>query len=204
MTIEYILLIIFAFVLFYLNSSKKCSKEAFQAENEKCEFIPWGPSKRACIDRCRVDRSLWGGDACSQAKCYEICESCTDNEKCKWLNTRDFLEEERQKQLEEASSEINIELRGIEGDHQCVINFFHNEEIPMYILKYYESANPNAGVKVFYVKSPGKGLNTINISNLKNKIQYSFILVPIKDRKQLKPSNIVELIPNSALHLRGI
>ena len=78
--------------LVYINFFKK---ENFES-NQKCEFIPWGPSKRACMDRCRVDRELWGGDACTPSACYSICLSCVDKDKCDWLNSRDFLEEERE------------------------------------------------------------------------------------------------------------
>jgi hypothetical protein len=196
MSIEYLLLFLLALVLYYLN----LNKENFQASEPKCEFIAWGPSKRACIDRCRVDRQMWGGEACTQSKCYDICNNCSDNEKCNWLNTRDFLEEERNK-LTNQTEDINIELRGIEGDNKCVLQFLHDTRVDIYVLQYFESANPNDGVKVFYIKNPSEGINTISISNLKNRTSYSFVLVPIKDGKQMKMSNKVVLTPNESLNM---
>jgi hypothetical protein len=198
MSIEYILVIVLGFILYYLNSIKICKKENFQASTDKCEFIPWGPSKRACMDRCRVDREMWGGDACTQSKCYDICDQCADVNKCKWLNTRDMLKNENK---EPENVEVEIELNGIEADNKCILQFFHNSLVNMYILKYFESSNPNEGVKIFYIRNPKENLNTVVIDNLKNRTTYSFVLVPIANKNQLKSSNKIELTPNEMLNI---
>ena len=53
----------------------------------KCSFLPWGPDKEACINRCRnpQDRHLWGGDHCSLNKCEEICNNC-NTKRCMWVS----------------------------------------------------------------------------------------------------------------------
>ena len=52
----------------------------------QCSFLPWGPDKEACINRCRnpQDRHLWGGDHCSLNKCEEICNNC-NTKRCMWV-----------------------------------------------------------------------------------------------------------------------
>lgn len=52
----------------------------------QCSFLPWGPDKEACINRCRnpEDRHLWGGDHCSLNKCEEICNNC-NTKRCMWV-----------------------------------------------------------------------------------------------------------------------
>lgn len=192
-----IVLILITIFLVYINFFKK---ENFES-NQKCEFIPWGPSKRACMDRCRVDRELWGGDACTPSACYSICLSCVDKDKCDWLNSRDFLEEEREKIDSEDDVVPEIVIRGIEGNKNCIINFIHDEDVTMYLLKYYESSNPGAGIKIFKLKNPKEGTNSINITNLKNNLSYSFILVPLINSKISKSSNVVELTPSDRLHV---
>ena len=119
--------------------------------NVKCEFIPWGPSKRACMDRCRNDRKLWGGQACSKSACYGLCESCSDVKKCNWLDRRDTLTDPNVN-VDPAlatSTDKPLIIRGIEGDTKCVIQWFHDEKYDSYILKYYMSSRPSEGVKVF-------------------------------------------------------
>ncbi len=192
-----IVLILITIFLVYINYFKK---ENFEAPR-RCEFIPWGPSKRACIDRCRVDRDLWGGDACTMSDCYSICNACVDKDKCKWLNSRDFLEEERQKLETKETEDPEIVIRGIEGNENCIINFIHESNVTMYLLKYYESSNPGSGIKIFKLMNPKDGLNSINIRNLKNNISYSFILVPLINSRIYKSSNLVELMPSDRLHV---
>ena len=197
--ILYALVLVFTIILIYLNFFNE--KESFQNPESKCEFIPWGPSEVACINRCRVDRDLWGGDACTQSKCYDICDKCSNNDNCKWLNSIDYLEEEKKKLQNMPSNDVKIEIRGIEASNTCVIHWFHDTQVDYYLLKYFESANPNGGVKIFKIKDPKLGLNTIDIIHLKNSVSYSFILVPVIGNKQLEPSNKIDLTPNINVNL---
>lgn len=197
--ILYVLVLVFTIILIYLNFFN--DKERFQNQEPKCEFIPWGPSNVACINRCRVDRDLWGGDACTQSKCYDICDKCANNDNCKWLNSIDYLEEEKKKLQNMPPNDVKIEIRGIEASHKSIIHWFHDTQVNYYLLKYFESANPNGGVKIFKIKEPKLGLNTIEVTNLKNSISYSFILVPVIGNKQLEPSNKVDLTPNASVNL---
>ena len=179
------------------------STESFNAQtNSSCEFIPWGPSKRACIDRCRVDRALWGGDACSSSSCYSICNSCVDKDKCKWLNSRDMLEEARQKLQDSPSTmELKIDIRGIPSDKSAIINFIHDDSVDTtYLLKYFESARPGSGVNIFKIKEPKKGFNNIKIINLTNDVTYSFVIVPIILSKIQNMSDKVNVTPSGRIN----
>ena len=180
------------------------SREITQQEqiNNKCNFIPWGPSKRACMDRCRVDRNIWGGDNCTIARCNDICSSCTNKKQCKWLNTRDFTEERREQIRNNPLPELNIKLRGIEGDTECLIQFIHDSRVESYYLHYFKSASPNRGIKVLHIHTPNEGLNTIPILNLTNNEAYTFILIPVKDNEKLNLTNDVVLTPKKYLNLR--
>ena len=179
------------------------SSESFNANSESsCEFIPWGPSKRACVDRCRVDRALWGGEACSSSSCYSICNMCVDNSKCKWLNSRDMLEEARQKlQNPQPEMDIKIDIRGIPSDKSVIINFIHDDRVDNYLLKYFESANPGSGVTIFKIKEPKKGFNTITIINLKNDVTYSFVIVPMIDSKIQNMREKVDVTPSGRINI---
>jgi hypothetical protein len=60
-------------------------REKAAAAAAKCNFVPWGDTIRSCIDRCASieDRDSWGGESCTDNKCYKICKNCTNNH-CKW------------------------------------------------------------------------------------------------------------------------
>ena len=178
-------------------------QESF-TEQPKCEFLPWGPSKRACIDRCRVDRDLWGGDACTLARCNDICTSCSDTKQCKWLNTRDFLQERREENQTNPDETYNLEIRGIEGDKEAMVQYMHDpEKVDNYVLQYYKAAFPNAGVKIFYINTPAEGLNTINLTNLKNNTTYDVIVIPVKNNNKMNSSNKISLTPRVYLDLKS-
>jgi len=171
--------------------------------NVKCEFIPWGPSKRACMDRCRNDRKLWGGQACSKSACYGLCESCSDVKKCNWLDRRDTLTDPNVN-VDPAlatSTDKPLIIRGIEGDTKCVIQWFHDEKYDSYILKYYMSSRPSEGVKVFNLKTFEDGLNTKVLENLENDIEYSFVMIPVKDSKPQVLSNVLRMVPSPKLNV---
>lgn len=184
-------------ILYYINIKRL---EKFQG---KCQFSAWGPSKRGCIDRCRNDRDMWGGEACTLSKCYNICNSCSSVTNCNWLNQREFLENPNK---EQRTQEKPLKIRGIAGNEKCIIEWIAGDEDIRYMLKFYESARPNSGVKVEYLdlEKIGGGSNQHNqkiITNLYNNIEYSFIIVPIKENDKLKPSNILRLIPNENVAL---
>jgi hypothetical protein len=192
--------VLFTIILIYLNFFN--NQENYENAQPKCEFIPWGPSKVACNNRCRVDRDLWGGNACSQAKCYDICDSCVNNDNCKWLDSVDYLSEQKKINLQnQPANDVKIEIRGIEASNKSIIQWLHNSQVDYYLLKYFESANPNGGVKIFKIKEPKEGINTIDITNLKNSTSYSYILVPVIGNKQLDPSNKIDLTPNASVNI---
>ena len=195
-----LLLVLLIFILISIAFSQYKLKDKFVV-TDKCEFIPWGPSKRACMDRCRNDRKLWGGDACSKAVCYNLCETCTEVDKCGWLDRSEMLKDPNEPVVEQA--ELPLVIRGIEADRGCIIQWFHKSDADSYILKYYMSSRPTEGVKIFSIKDFNKGLNIKAIENLDNDVEYSFVIIPIKDRKRLSMSNILRMVPSPKLNLSG-
>ena len=56
------------------------------APTDLCKFLPWGPNKEACVNRCvnPEDRYLWGGEECTLSKCQDICNKCNTT-RCLWV-----------------------------------------------------------------------------------------------------------------------
>jgi hypothetical protein len=194
------LLVILILVLIVISFAVYKLQETFIVEN-KCEFIPWGPSKRACMDRCRNDRKLWGGNACSKAVCYNLCETCTEVDKCGWLSRRELLKDPNANAVRTVDTPLVI--RGIEADRGCIIQWFHKDGVDSYMLKYYMSSRPTEGVKIFSINEFNVNLNIKSIGNLENDVEYSFVIVPIKDNTRLPMSNILRLVPNPKLNIHG-
>ena len=69
-------------------------KELSEIQNDftKCEFLSKNNSnfntKQACVDRCMNpnDREDWGGDLCTNNSCEQICDTCQDKNRCRWLD----------------------------------------------------------------------------------------------------------------------
>ena len=65
------------------------------------------------------------------------------------------------------------------------------------------SSRPTEGVKIFSITDFNVNLNIKSIGNLENDVEYSFVIVPIKDNKRLPMSNILRLVPNPKLNIHG-
>ena len=68
--------------------------------------------------------------------------------------------------------------------------WIHNDQIDNYILKYYVSSRPGEGVKIFNIDDMYEGLNKLQVNNLENELEYSFVLVPVKNGVPYKSSNM--------------
>ena len=68
------------------------SMSSINGLDSECNFVPHGHTLDNCIHNCYSDFSdLWqisGG--CNQQKCSNICNNCSDKERCKWLNAVDL------------------------------------------------------------------------------------------------------------------
>jgi len=190
-----IISIIIILLLLYRN------KEKFII-NKKCEFIPWGDTHRGCMDRCRIDRQLWGEEACTMNTCFQICDDCENIKTCKWKNRTELLINPN---IEKIQTKPLI-IRGVEGSMQCLIEWIHDsvdQDNVSYILKYFVSSNPDAGIKIINISEPIKHLNTKRINNLKNKLEYTFLLLKIKNGEIINKSNIMVLSPNEKYKLKS-
>lgn len=62
---------------------KKCE----WLEPPTCKYEAKGNKVYDCIDECIGPRKIqWGGDACIYSECKRICESCNNENECKWLS----------------------------------------------------------------------------------------------------------------------
>lgn len=105
--------------------------EKIKNTSNVCSFVPWGPDKQACEDRCMnlEDRDLWGGDKCDQDACKQICESCVDNDYCEWLDrdtSLDFLKPKETKNVD-PNKPLKQNIRVIPGNRKIIIQWVTNE-----------------------------------------------------------------------------
>ena len=67
------------------NLCNNCDDEEYCAwlkkpiEDKSCKFIPYGPSKVACITNCNKEKN------CDYLNCQKICLNCQDKDMCKWI-----------------------------------------------------------------------------------------------------------------------
>jgi len=186
------------------------NKEKFIVNN-KCEFIPWGDTHRGCIDRCRIDRQLWGEEACTLSKCAQLCNDCENVKTCKWKNRAPLLKNPNIVPIKTKP----LIIRGIEGSKECLIEWIHNiddtddttdttdNDNISYILKYFVSSKPYKGIKIVNISEPSEHLNTQKINNLKNNFEYTFMLLKIKNGEIINKSNIIVLLPDEKYKLKS-
>ena len=68
---------------------EKCDdhKKCEWLEPPSCKYVPKGNKVYDCVDECIGPRKIqWGGDACVYPECKRICESCNNEDDCKWLS----------------------------------------------------------------------------------------------------------------------
>ena len=168
---------------------------------KKCEFIPWGPDKQACIDRCRSsDRDTWGGDACDVNTCTNICSSCTNQDYCEW------------KKKEPPTLEIGVKglppkqsIKLIPGNGEILIQWtpVHDINNPNdgYFLYYYKSSIPIHGVKVKKITDNNKTFSEYLLKNLDNNHNYSVVLIAYNKLGKGEQSNVVDAKPMDNIKL---
>lgn len=183
-----------------------------------CAFVPWGPDKQACEDRCMnlEDRDLWGGDRCDQNECKQICDSCVDNDYCKWLDrdtSLDFLKPEETKSVD-PNKPLKQKIRAIPGNRKIIIQWVtdeipndKNKKIIGYVVQYYKTFTQMDGIftknilndildKDLYNKN-----NTFMIDNLENGKNYSVSITAINQYGSGEQSNIVSVTPSVDIKL---
>ena len=105
-------IIYYNFYIYFKNiTNSKCFSKYLPEPFQINVNLYMGTFKKTCVDRCRNDRQIWGGNNCTISECVKICSSCTNENKCKWLKVRDFLKEAR-----ESNDNFLLQIGGIESD----------------------------------------------------------------------------------------
>ncbi len=192
-------------------------EEKIRNTSSVCGFVPWGPDKQACEDRCMnlEDRDLWGGDKCTQDACRQICDSCKDNDYCKWLDkdtSLDFLNK-KEKSTIDPNKPLKQEIRAVPGNRKIIIQWVTKElskkedEIMGYVIQYYKTFTSLDGI---FTKNISKDIldkdlnnknNTFMIDNLENGKNYSISITAINDNGSGEQSNIVSVTPSADIKL---
>ena len=173
------------------------TKKMFEKDvsKDKCTFVPWGPSKDACINRCTsTDRVYWGGDSCLE-NCEEICDDCKDSEKCSWL--KDELKQSQDSIIPEAPDAHTIKV--LPGNNKILVMWKSIDKKVKntgFIIQYYKKYKPEFGT--FSIKIPASTNKNYKhiIKNADNNDYYSVILYATNSFGAGKPSNVVTIVPN--------
>jgi hypothetical protein len=126
----------------------KCSWIVPKVVEQKCQFMPWGPNKQACVDRCvSNDKFKWGGEACTLSACTQSCDSCSNDEQCQWLKEPEI---DPNMGLDNKDRPPVQRIRALAGDNRIFIQWKQiiNKEHPTlgYILQYFKTYRPIEGV----------------------------------------------------------
>lgn len=184
---------------------KTISKESLLEEDEtnldpsQCEFIAYGSSQDACIERCNSkDKVLWGGNSCSYEKCTKICGDCNNKNNCNWLKPEVVVDK---KDLKPQQFKINV----IPGNGKVVILWKTNENIENlntgFIVQYFKTYKPFEGLKLKSVKPNQNKTYKIVIENLINNEFYSFGVYAVNNYGSGEISNIEMVEPNEKKQL---
>ena len=125
-----------------------CSWIVPKVIEQKCEFMPWGPNKQACVDRCvSSDNFKWGGKSCTLAACTQACDSCSNDEQCKWLKEPEI---DPNIELDNKDRPPVQRIRALGGSNRIFIQWKQNinNRHPTigYILQYFKTYRPIEGV----------------------------------------------------------
>jgi len=92
-----IILIIIICLSFYINKIERFNTDSTDYKLGKCNFLPWGPTLNKCIETCndiKYQEIINGKGFCDKNTCIEICNKCTDTERCQWLLIKQNEEKE--------------------------------------------------------------------------------------------------------------
>jgi hypothetical protein len=165
-----------------------------------CEFVPYGTSGDACVERCSntMDNVLWGGSSCSRPVCETICNSCVNKNNCKWLNPETVLVKE---ELLPNPVTINV----ISGNEEVIVLWKTNESDENnntgFIVQYFKTYKPFEGIKIINVPFNYTKTYKIPITNLINNEYYNIGVYAINKKGTGSISNIETSIPSDNLQL---
>ena len=187
------------------NECKDTEKCAWTKKTEpvkECKFVPWGPTKQSCIDRCSSDdKETWGGDACTPEKCDNICKSCKKDSYCKWKAKESPFH---------ISNKLGIppkqEFRVIPSNSTLIVQWSPNHSKDAknigYMISYFLSDMPQSGIKVKYIDDTGCNFCQHTLNNLENYKNYSVGIIALNKFGKSGLSEVVESMPKSNINIK--
>ena len=203
-TIMLVILIILLLViaLYYYNKY-----ETFQNSNDKCQYLPWGPSVDACTNNCMSEdrKGLWdeSGKDCSYDRCSEKCSMCDSVERCEWINSWNSKEIERLRSAKTDTFKFmktlvprKLQLSGIsypdtQNADKAVVKIFwnNNEDATEYMVHYYNMGKFEDKIKLDRITD--NTLSEYELNNLETSGEYSIIMYAINEYGVSDGSNII-------------
>lgn len=156
---------------------------------KQCNFKPRGKTLLACKDRCASkDRKKWGGDKCTEEKCDEICNECTDIDYCRWVQESkenlDFLKKPKPFFIKGYALDTKIKITWVNASQPDIIDYY---------ISITERDRPS--LRINFSSKSESGLNEFTIINLKNDVQYEIVLYSRNKFGVGQPSNKLKIIP---------
>jgi hypothetical protein len=179
----FIILILLLFTLEY-------SKDKFSLYENKCEFIPYGKTRRACVDACMSQDRPNAMAECNSTNCMEICDDCT-NAECKW---------KRPIGVPEISN-----IRAISGNSNGKITWIspynHGNKITAYSL-FIVNAQNSETIRNDFPPNTNCDICEYTINDLENGQEYEVFLLSKNIVGYSEKSNTVNLLPteNSSIN----
>ncbi len=171
-----LILLILLYILEY-------SKDKFSLYKNTCDFIPYGNTRRACVDACMSpDRSNYIVD-CNSTNCTEICDDCY-NEECKWKKPTGIPEK--------------ASIRGVSGNKNAKITWIspynHGNKITAYSLFIVNTQNSET-IRNDFPPNTNCEVCEYIINDLDNDKEYEVFLLSKNILGYSDKSNIVNIIP---------
>ena len=182
--------------------SEKCQWTKKPEIKKECKFIPWGPTKQACVDRCSSDdRDTWGGDICTTEKCENICSSCKKESFCKWMSKDSpYLTSNK------LGTPPKQEFRVIPSNSKLIIQWSPNHSKDSknigYMISYFLSDMPQSGINIKYVEEKGCNFCQHTLNNLENFRNYSVGIIAVNKFGKSELSEVVESMPKSNINIK--
>jgi hypothetical protein len=181
-----------------------------------CNYLPWGPNLKSCIDYCTNDtKSIYG--KCNPEKCIELCKNCgqddeeynNDIERCQWINP--FVKDLNHSK-EGVPSKITLNVISNDEIKSQYGTEYNSDEVNIewvdqtkgmnYMIHYVEGTQMNNNVKIIYTdlnffkfnldtKPPEDIINNIPI--LKTNSTYLFKIYGINVFESNIESNILSI-----------
>lgn len=170
-------------ILIILLLALEHSKDRFSLYENKCEFIPYGKTPRACVDACMSPDRPGAMVECNSTNCLDICNKCS-NEECKWKTAVGVPEKSN--------------IRAISGNGNAKITWIspynHGNKITAYSLFIVNTQNSET-IRNDFPPNTNCEICEYTINDLENGQEYEAFLLSKNIVGYSDKSNIVNIIP---------